>query len=176
MAFAGDGDSFDSSSHYLGLFYGQGQILLGSRDRRVGGGVSFEAADREPRFYIGKNRAQLVYEGYGDFTQSQPFDGFPAYPSVAFGGLAYARWWWRQDSAPTALYTDLGWGLQWANRSTPDLDSELNSTPVLDLGCQFRWGSQDCMVGFRYLHISNAGLILPNYGQNQLFLTFGFRY
>jgi hypothetical protein len=71
---------------------------------------------------------------------------------------------------------DLGEGLQYATRPTYDLPSEINSTPILDLGTAVHIGRQDALFGIRFLHISNAGFVSPNRGQDEFFITAGIQF
>ena len=165
-----------SSSHYVMGFFGQSEIIFGSEDGRFGGGFSYAYGRPEKRFTAGKIPAQFVYEGYIDHTQSDGGSGYPANSTFAVGGLGYARWRWPMDSQGNGVYADLGWGLQLANQPTLDLESRLNSTPVGGFGGVYKAGDREYLIGIRFLHISNAGLVKPNYGQNELFLTLGVRY
>ena len=169
-------DSLTAPSHYLTAFFGKSVIILGSEDGRFGGGISYAYGRPEHQFQFGNVPAQLVYEGYIDHTQSDGGSGFSANATFAAGGLGYARWRWLVNSQGDGLYLDLGWGLQLASQATLDLNSVLNSTPVLDFGTNFKTGRNEYLVGFRYLHISNAGFVRPNFGQNEVFLTVGIRY
>jgi len=157
-------------------FLGQGQLIFGSQDPRYGGGILFGYGRPEPRFQLGQIPAQLVYEGYADETRSPGAGGESPNETFAVGVLGLSRWRWPLDKNGNGVYVDLGWGLQFANQATIDLDSELNSTPVLGFGGTFKSGTQEYMIGLRYLHISNAGFKKPNDGQNELLLTFGVRY
>lgn len=176
LVFADDSDSLTRPSHYLIGFFGQSATILGSEDGRYGGGIGYAYGQPEKRFKMGGALAQLVYEGYVDHTESDGSNTYPANATVALGGLAYARWRWPLDREGNGFYTDLGWGLQFANQPTLDLDTRLNSTPVLDFGGTIKDGHTEYMVGIRYLHISNAGTDRPNYGQNEFFFTVGIRY
>ncbi|MDR3692042.1 MAG: acyloxyacyl hydrolase [Fimbriimonas sp.] len=169
-------DSTNGPSHYVNLFYGQDQLVLGSEDQRYGGGIGYAYGRPEPRFQRGRITGQLIYEIYGDHTQSSGVDGKHSEPTVAVGSLAYARWRWPIDAAGNGVYAELGWGFQLANRSTVDLDSQLNSTPVTGFGGTFKVGKQELTLGLRYLHISNAGLRGHNFGQNELLILAGVRY
>jgi len=176
VALADDLDPRTTPSHYFAGFFGKSQIIFGSEDGRFGGGVSYAFGKPEKRFQMGEIPAQLVYEGYVDHTQSDGGSGFPANSTFAVGGLAYARWRWQVDKFGNGVYYDLGWGLQAASEVTLDLESTVNSTPVMDFGGVYREGHREYMIGLRYLHISNAGIVRPNYGQNEVFLTIGCRY
>ena len=175
-ALADDIELRNASSHYLMLFYGESAMIFGSEDVRVGGGLAYAYGQPEKRFTRGAISGQLVSELYGDYTQSNGSQGYPPDWSIAFGGLAYARWRWPVDQHGNGLYADLGWGLQYANKPTLDLESQFNSTPVGGVGAFFKYADRECLVGFRYLHISNAGFKPPNYGQNEMFFTVGVRY
>ncbi len=175
LAKADDPDPLTKSSHYFMGFFGRSELIFGSEDSRFGGGLSYAYGKPEKRFQLGHIPAQLVYEGYVDHTQSGG-SGFPPNSTLATGGLGYARWRWPMDQQGNGVYVDLGWGMQFANRPTLDLDTRLNSTPVLGLGGVFRDGSKEFLIGLRYLHISNAGTNHPNFGQNEIFLTLGVRY
>jgi hypothetical protein len=176
VVFADDQDPLITPSHYLMGFFGQSATILGSEDGRFGGGVSYAFGQPEKRFYMKGIPAQLVYEGYIDHTQSDGGGGIPANSTMAVGALSYARWRWPIDRDGNGVYADLGWGLQFADRTTLDLDSRLNSTPVLDFGGTYKEGNHEYLIGIRYLHISNAGTVRPNYGQNEFFFTLGVRY
>jgi hypothetical protein len=175
-ALADDPDTRSRPSHYVTGFFGQSQIILGSEDPRFGGGLSYAYGGPEKRFTKGNVTGQLVYEGYIDRTQSNGGDGFSGNSTYALGGLAYGRWYWPLDHLGNGVYADLGWGLQIADRTTLDLESSINSTPVAGFGGVFRDGKKEYLIGLRFLHISNGGLVKPNFGQNEVFLTLGFRY
>lgn len=176
MAFALADDNLTGPSHYASAFFGKSVIILGSEDGRIGGGLSYGYGRPEKRFQAGSVPAQLVYEGYVDFTHSNGENGSGPNSTIALGSLAYARWRWSLNQHGAGMYADLGWGLQLADGPTLDLNSELNSTPVLDIGFSRRDRKVEYLVGLRFLHVSNAGTAPPNYGQNELFLNFGVRY
>lgn len=164
-------DPRTSSSRYLYAFGGVSIIFLGSEDRRVGGGLGFGYGRPEPRFRYGSLRAQLVYEGYVDTTHGQDRKKNYLRDTFAVGGLAYGRWF-----VGRRLYADLGWGAQLANHASHDLPSVFNSTPVVGFGTLLPAGRYDWNIGLRLLHVSNAGTVGNNAGQNELFLTVGVRY
>jgi len=176
LSFADDVDPRNAPSHYVTGFFGQSQIIFGSEDGRFGGGIAYGYGQPEPRFTHGLIAGQLVYEGYVDHTQSDGGSGYPANNTLAGGVLAFGRWRWPMDREGNGVYADLGWGFQMASQTTLDLESDFNSTPVAGFGGVFKDGAKEYLIGLRFLHISNAGLVKPNYGQNELFITFGFRY
>ena len=175
-ALADDTDPRVTSSHYFMGFFGQSEIIFGSEDGRFGGGFSYAYGRPEKRFQMGEIPAQLVYEVYIDHTQSDGGAGFPPNYTLATGVLGYSRWRWPMDKDGNGMYADLGVGLQAATRPTLDLESVVNSTPVGDIGGVYKDGHREYLIGLRFLHISNAGFVKPNYGQNEVFLTLGVRY
>ena len=172
---ASDSD-FNTSSHEVKGFIGRGLLVLGTEEVRTGGGIGYAYARREPRFFINKIPAQVVYEGYFETTKSPGVFGAAPDTSFAVGGLAYARWLLPANRHGLGAFVDLGWGLQAQNHATDNLDSIVNSTPLLQAGATIAKGKQEFMLGARYLHISNAGTKGHNKGENQLFLLIGFRY
>ena len=159
---------------YVSSFIGQSAIVLGSEDIRQGGGFSIAYERPERRFRYGSNGAKLVWEVYADRSHSI---NHPSSPNTrAYGVLASARWFGNHDARGQGFYFGLGWGLQYADRTSWDLDSKINSTPMLEFGTTFPVMRREFQVGFRYLHASNAGTVGDNQGSNQLYLTVGFRF
>jgi len=144
--------------------------LLGSSDIRFGGGVSYGFGRREPRFKWGPFRGQFLLNAYADHTWPLVEKGDNP-PNYSAGFLAGARWIAANNTANFAPYLDFGWGFQLADRTTLDLPSELNSTPWAGTGIIFPVGKYEALFGFRFVHISNAGFVRPNRGQDELFLT-----
>ena len=169
-------DERTKSTHYAGGFFGQGQLILGSEDSRYGGGFFYAWGRPEPKFRWGSVPAQAVFEAYADHTHSTGASGNPGNDTWGYGVLAYGRWRWPISHNGWGAYGDFGLGLQYASHSTVDLDSMWNTTPMGGLGVARQFGSQEFLVGVRLLHISNAGTVGHNQGQNQLFLTLGIRF
>lgn len=162
-------------SRYLYGFVGQSLTTLGSEDVRYGFGIGMGYGKPDRRFRFRSIPAQLVYEAYLDRTTSR-FRYAPHRSTYALGGLVLARWFWPRNEKGWGMYGGIGMGLQVAEFRTRDLNSTINSTPVLDIGGTFESGSREYLVGLRLLHISNAGTRGPNQGQNQLLLTLGVRF
>lgn len=162
-------------SWYLGGFVGQTGSFLGSKDIRRGGGINVAHEMPERRFRWGSTRAKLVTELYIDRSYSL---NKTISPNTEDGGfLVMGRWFGRHDKSGQGFFASAGWGLQYANRKTTDLNSTWNSTPVLEVGTTLPMGNQEFAVGLRYLHASNAGLAGGgNRGSNRLLLTFGVRF
>ena len=117
----------------------------------------------------GRAHANLVVETYYDLTKSPGVRNTPPNSTQAWGALAMARYRHSNADSPTG-FLDVGWGLQYADRTTRDLSSKLNSTPVIDLGFEIGRQHPGALVAARLLHISNAGTEHKNKGQNELFL------
>jgi len=155
---------------YLSGFSGTSVIVLGSQDLRTGNGlgVAYEMGPVS-KLRWGRAHANLVLEGYYDLTTSPGVRNTPPNTSVAWGTLAMARYRYASIDSPTG-FLDVGWGLQYADQTTRDLSSKLNSTPVIDLGFEIGREHPGALVAARLLHISNAGTERKNKGQNELFL------
>lgn len=96
--------------------------------------------------------------------------------TYAIGGLAYGRWFWPHDELDRKMFFDLGWGFQYASHPTFDLDTRINSTPILGFGALFPMGPREFLLSLRLLHISNGGTDKPNRGQNEILLIMGVRF
>ncbi len=156
--------------------FGRTQRILGSQETRFNGGFSVGYGKPEPRFKIGALTAQLVLEGYKYQTMLQSSGGASPRDTTNYGLMALARYRWNMDEGGNGVYADIGFGVQVVNRLTFDLQSNLNTTPMLAVGGIFKAGDNEIMVGLRLLHISNGGTVKPNRGDNILFFTFGFRF
>ena len=166
--------SLVAPSYYFQIFGGQSMTILGSEDKRTAFGIGVAYGRPEPRFHIDGTGAQLVYEVYYDHSSSRGASGQPANETDSFGALAYARYRWPMREG-FGFYATAGWGLQYSDRPTVDLDSRLNSTPMVGFGIAWDTGEGEGSIGLRFLHISNAGIVGRNQGQNQLHLVYSWR-
>lgn len=149
-------------------------LMLGTRDSREGVSFAISHAQPEPRFRSGSRPAELVWEGYYQYTRSRkPLTDYPRY-TEAVGVLAIARYRWERGAM--AQFFEIGWGLQYANRATVDLESRWNSTPMAGFGLSWKTRGDEFLIGIRVLHISNAGTRGSNNGQNQLQMMAGYRF
>lgn len=165
-------------SRYLTTFLGQSLLVLGSEDRRVGGGLGFGYGRPEPKFRWKNIPAELVWSGYTDRTTSNGSRDVHGINTYAYGILATSRWRPKPSWNGWGTYFDFGWGIQYANRTSHDLDSKWNSTPLIGAGVRSRYGEngEEFTFGVSWFHISNAGFVKPNRGQNQICLVAGIRY
>jgi len=161
--------SAQKSRFYLSGFSGQSVIIFGSSDPRMvgGGGLGYTFGNRA-RLRWGKHHGELNMEAYYDFSKSNGVKEFPANTSSAYGLLAYSRYFWRPKDAPNS-FLDIGWGVQFLSQTSHDLESKINSTPFIDFGFVMGKDHPRAYVGARFLHISNAGTVGNNQGQNQIY-------
>lgn len=162
-------------SNYFNLYGGQSMTILGSEDRRTGFGVGLGYGRPEPRFAFRGVGAQLVGELYYDHSSSPGASGQGPNQSESIGVLVYAQYRWPKRRG-LGLFASMGWGIQYTNQTSVDLDSHLNSTPMIGLGASWDTGDGEASIGLRFFHISNGGQVGNNQGQNQLFLVYSWRY
>ncbi|HWA83396.1 MAG TPA: acyloxyacyl hydrolase [Fimbriimonadaceae bacterium] len=150
---------------YFSFFGGHSARILGSQDIRTDYGFGIAWAKPEPHFKWRHGPTQLVIEAYYEHSNGQQY---PTRGKVteAIGAIWYARF--RFPSKVVNLYADIGEGAQLSNSESFDLGTRLNSSPMIGFGVTIRQGSQETLVGFRILHLSNAGLNRDNRGQNQI--------
>lgn len=164
-----DAASKTGKSFFVGGWGGKGQLILGSTDPRVTGGLSFGWGQPDRRLRWGHVPGQFMREFYFQRSHSAGA-GEPRNDTTAYGFLPYARWRLPKGRG-FGLYADAGFGIQYADRATVDLNSHFNTTPMLGLGTAAHIGDTEILYGLRLLHISNGGTHKPNHGQNQLLLT-----
>jgi len=156
---------------------GRSLLILGTSDARNNFQVGLQYVKPEKHLRIGRHRGEWFQDLYYEHSGSKAGTGyFGAFPSQydAVGYLFGARYTW--GIGRYQLYGDFGLGLSYDTQRTEDLPSRLNSTPFLDFGVIIPNGAHPLSIGLRLLHVSNAGLVAHNAGQNQLFLDFGVRF
>lgn len=149
--------------------------FLGAEDPRTMRGFGIQYARPNRRLRFRQIPAELVFEGNYTWSSSPGVSQQPANSTDAYGLMAFARYRWPAKRG-VSFYADIGWGLQYASMRTVDLNSRLNSTPILGAGLAFRAGDQEVLLGARFVHISNAGLEGDNQGQNQFAATVTVRF
>jgi hypothetical protein len=164
-----------SPRRMIEIFGGQTAVgFLGTQNKRNAYGVGYGVSMKPPRWLSAAGN-ELLLMGY--FHTSMDLEDRKGFAKTAnsIGTLAILRY----PSVRTGrgnIYFDLGVGLYYANHSTLDLDSKLNSTPMIGLSFGFNRGNIEYLLGARLLHISNAGTKGKNLGSNQLLFTFGIRF
>lgn len=164
---------FDQPRWYMTGHAGQSFKILGSEDIRHGWCLGVVYAKPEPRFSNSWESGDLAYALYYTDTDSTR-NYSPGDRSKGLGLVAtmHVHRMWTES---WGYYYSLGWGLQYVDTKQIDLDSQLNSSPVLGFGVICFWGKQEVRFGFDYLHLSNAGFQGSNQGQNQLYFSVGMR-
>ena len=168
----GIGQNNGGATRLLTVFGGQSYEILGSEDVRQAWGMGIQWVRSERALRFKGFMADLVMEGYFLDSTSKGASQMPPNRTLAFGGLAMARYKWPVKNDVRG-YLEIGWGLQYTPETSVDLDSNINSTPVLGFGASIQRSGHEFLVGLRYLHISNAGIRGNNQGQNGLNLLFG---
>ena len=148
---------------------------LGSQDIRTGVSFHYQRVKPDKRLSFRQNRGELVWEGYvqrswggreGREKNTQSNIGILALARYEQGGTGHSRWYW-----------EAGWGLEWVDKDTQDLDTPINSIPTLGFGYVIpQAGEKELYLGVRYHHISNGGTRLPNQGQNWVQVMVGLRF
>ncbi len=78
-------------------------------------------------------------------------------------------------AAPIGYYTEAGSGPMWSNRRVPAATSRLNFGTEIGTGLVIRTGRTPLYVGYRFSHISNAGITKRNPGLQVNAFTIGTR-
>lgn len=155
--------------------YTHSATILGSRDQRRGMLFGLQRSNPEPRMRWRAVDGEIVYEAYAQLHHGGDLFEFESDVTLAAGILVLGRWSKRYDNGAGTFF-ELGWGLQVQDRSTHDLNARLNSTPVAGLGGFFPVAGSTMQITLRAIHISNAGSVPPNLGQNQMQLLVGLRF
>ncbi|MCX7799451.1 MAG: acyloxyacyl hydrolase [Fimbriimonadales bacterium] len=161
--------SADEGKWFLSFHTGRSVVWIGGEDEREAFAMGIGYSRPDPRMKAGTRPGNLDLYLYFERSWSTPQDDVPHVASDAVGFLAAASWedMWTKEFG---TYLRLGWGIQVQNRTSNDLDSVLNSSPVLGFGMIFRCGSE-FRIGVDYLHLSNGGTAGRNLGQNQLMVS-----
>lgn len=150
-------------------------LILGSQDSRSGNYLGIQVSVPMPSRHLKKGDTSLVLEAYHLFTKGGGLYEFGNDRSFAYGLLAMSRWK-TGFSANGSTFFELGWGLQAQDTISHDMGSRINSTPTLGIGWMGKGGKTNFQLTARFMHISNAGLIPRNLGQNQFQVLFGIRF
>lgn len=153
-----------------------GQPILGSEDSRKGWFYSAERERPWSMLNIGQNKGYLNLGAYYMRTTGGGFDNLPIDHINAYGIFATGRYH-MTFARGFSTFAEIGWGLQYAEHNSVDLPSLLNSTPILGAGIIVPVTDKyEIQLTARYFHISNAGLVGNNQGQNQIHILAGVRF
>lgn len=166
----------DRIGHGFALEVGEGMsiITLGSRQYAFTTAVGLEKAWPARLTRIrGWNR--IEFQEFASFRVSLNRAVSPGAPDfdVFWVGLGF-RWIYPGDEN-YATYFEFGSGLSMADRVTGDLTSRFNFASFAGVGFFASRLPGSPRVGFRFIHISNAGTQGPNGGVNQLHFLIGIR-
>jgi hypothetical protein len=163
------------TNHYAYGYLAQAQIWLAAVDPRKGFGFSYGVGRKDPRLHWGRD-GELIWEGYFlESTGNQVFE-YPASTTQAWGVLATARYRIKMNQRDNFFY-DIGFGVQWVNKTSHDLRLANNTTPTLGIGIESRMADNKSWIwGLRVVHASNAGRTKTNPGQNMLEFMIGIKY
>lgn len=150
------------------------QKWVGSQDIRNGAYIGIEFSKAEPRFRYWRRDAELAVEGYYMNTSGVVFQESPFTRANNFGVAVMGRFWNRDPQAIRA-YLEIGWGIDYIDRKTYDLDGNINSSPVAGIGTVIHIAEAELLIGVRYKHLSNAGTNVPNRGENYILFLLGTR-
>jgi hypothetical protein len=115
------------------------------REWLAGGNAAIWWAFREPLALVVEMQATRVF-------QAQPRHGFVQ-------GLAPLLRWQVHRADAWALFVELGPGISWSDTQVPPRGTRFNYLAIGGLGSTHRLGTHsEAIVGFRWLHLSNAGL------------------
>lgn len=154
---------------------GQTWLVLGSQDFRKSYGLAYQMVKPDERLSFRQNEAQLVFEAnMQSSTGRRPTRADNVQHN--WGLLALGRYELGKPGTRHAFW-EAGWGLEYVDRTSQDLNLRWNSTPTLGLGYVLPGkDGHDWYFNLRFRHISNGGTRLPNQGQNWLLLMVGYRF
>jgi len=108
-------------------------------------------------------------------------DAVPAFlvlqkQNTAYGvGLNPFAFKWALDTPGSVVpYFEIGGGTLFTNTRVPAGTSRINFTSSAALGLHFLQSKHNISAEIRYMHISNAGLAIPNPGINTIQFRLGF--
>jgi len=150
-------------------------LVLGAQDLRKEWGFTYDMVKPDKRLSFRQNRAELVTE----ITAQVSTGRRPLHPDNIQRnlGLLYLGRYEQGQQGHARSYWEAGWGLEYVNRESGDLNFRFNSTPTLGIGYIKPLGNgNELYAAFRYHHISNAGVKRPNQGQNWVQFMVGYRF
>ncbi|MCW5937590.1 MAG: acyloxyacyl hydrolase [Fimbriimonadaceae bacterium] len=148
-----------------------GQSFIGSEDTRRGAIYAIGYENESGMTRIRNWRGSYGFEFYYMFTKGGGFEHIPVNNMRSYGALFRLTY-------PVRLiprlqtHLELGWGLVYNSITTRDLDSKLNSTPVVGLV----FDVSPWLFQARFFHMSNGGLKGDNQGSNQFQFLVGYRF
>ena len=122
-------------------------------------------------FRLGRGSLQYELEAIPIYFLAQP--GNNAY-GVSFTPFD-VKYNFRRNAHRTIPFLELGGGVLFTNNDVPQGTNNVNFTPQAGIGVHVPFGTQGyhATLAFKYVHISNAGLSVPNPGVNTIQFRFG---
>lgn len=160
---------------YYSIEYAQGARVLGSGDQRTGFLFAANYVKPEPLAKFEGAEGQFVYTLYYMKTRGKGIVGQDL-PVLHSYGLMVTSRYWGHFIRGLDTYFEFGWGLVFNNVATRDVDSKINSTPVIGVGAAVPILESELLLAIRYYHQSNAGLEGTNRGLNSINFSVGIRF
>jgi hypothetical protein len=164
--------NFDTAGHEVEIFAGSGIGLDGfSRGNpmmNAGARFGWMLTDRKSNRFF-SNRFEFAVEVAPLFIAWQP--GGAAY---GFNFYAFALKWNFTPHGRVAPYFEMAGGAVITNKDIPPGVNSFNFTPTADAGVRILHGKYAWSIGFRWLHISDAGITQLNPGDDTIGVRIGF--
>jgi len=123
-------------------------------------------------FDLGRGSFQYELEGIPIYIVSQPVQNAYAVSFTPFD----VKYNFRRNAAHAIPFVELGGGVLISNHDVPPGTNQVNFTPQLGVGVHLPFGDNHyhATLAMKYVHISNAGLSVPNPGLNTIQFRLGF--
>jgi len=122
-------------------------------------------------FDLGRGSFQYELEAIPIYFVRQPIQNAYAISFTPFD----VKYNFRRNAGRAIPFAELGGGVLISNHDIPFGTNAVNFTPQLGLGVHIPFGQHGlhATLALKYLHISNAGLSVPNPGLNTIQFRFG---
>ena len=147
------------------------------------GGHSVSGGRSDTTIFNGGVRYGFGLFDLGEGSFQYELEAIPLYIVAQPGSNAYGisftpfdvKYNFRRDARGVIPFAELGGGIVLTNNDVPSGTNKVNFTPQLGIGVHLPIGSADyhTTLALKYIHISNAGLSVPNPGINTVQIRFG---
>lgn len=162
----------ETDGNEVEVWSGGGHSVPGGSQRTgvFNGGLRYGWVITEPHLPgLLRGRFEYAVDAVPLFLVFQP--GNTAY-GLGFDALGLK--WDFQRRGRISPYAELTGGVLFSNRNVPNFTNTVNFTPQAAFGVHVLGAKYNMSVEFRFMHISNAGLAIPNPGLNTLQVRLGF--
>ncbi|MEO8033262.1 MAG: acyloxyacyl hydrolase [Acidobacteriota bacterium] len=152
----------------LSVYLGGGKNPMNSRGHSVFRSIQFEVSGHSPRIakWLGPKMETGMALKYSDVRQARSWFGY-SYGEPDDSVRAESAFFFLRRGLGSRFYGELGTGPMWSNRRVPAATSRLNFESQAGLGVNLgSSGRFPLRLGYRFSHISNAGLASRNPGLN----------